>query len=452
MRSSALQYHEQFRPRLPETASIRCVTLLVTGLFLITGLHFPDSAIGADYYISKAGNDAHDGLTLVSSWATLVPANKKNLVPGDRILLEGGSRFAGPLLFDSEDRGTKVAPIVVTSYGEGRASILAGVGAGIAALNTAGIFISDIEIIGSGRTNNEADGISFNLSQNGEGHFQGITILRMVVHGFGRNGIAIGSWNSPSGFQDVKIQEVEVHDNGLSGIVTYAESPRAHKSVYIGYSKTYRNAGSPDVTPSGNGIVLGGVDGGIIERSQAFDNGWQGDGGVGIWTYESTNILIQHNEAYHNQTAGTRDGGGFDLDGGVTHSLIQYNISHENDGAGFLLCQYAGASSWSKNILRHNLSIDDGRKNSYPGILVWNNGTGLDEAKIYDNQIVMRKTRFESPTVLQIRTEGTRHFSIFDNVFVTIDAPVSLAIAAGQTNLNLAQNICRPQTCLRATP
>lgn len=424
----------------------------MAGTLLVAGLIFSDSAIAADYYVSKAGNDAHDGMTLVSSWATLVPANKKNLAPGDRILLEGGSRFAGPLLFDSEDRGTQVAPVVVTSYGEGRASILAGAGVGIAALNTAEIFISDIEVIGSGRTDNETDGVSFYLAQVGEHHFQGITILRMVVHGFGRNGIAIGSWNSPSGFQDVTIQEVEVHDNGLSGIVTYAESPRAHKSVHIGYSKAYRNAGSPDVIPSGNGIVLGSVNGGVIEWSQAFDNGWQGDGGVGIWTYESANILIQHNEAYHNHTAGTRDGGGFDFDGGVTHSLMQYNFSHENDGAGFLLCQYAGASSWSKNIVRHNLSIDDGRNNSYAGILVWNSGTGLDEAKIYDNQIVMGNTRFGPPTVLQIRTEGTRHFSISDNVFVTIDAPVSLVIASGQTNLNLAQNMCWPQPCPRTTP
>ncbi|MEO8339012.1 MAG: right-handed parallel beta-helix repeat-containing protein [Nitrospirota bacterium] len=437
---------------LPGTVSIRCRVPLIAGTLLVAGLGFSESTIAADYYISKAGSDAHDGLTLDSSWATLVPANKMNLVPGDRILLEGGSGFPGPLLFDSEDRGTPKAPVVVTSYGEGRAFILAGAGVGIMALNTAGIFISDIEVIGSGRTDNESDGVSFYLTRVGEHYFQGITILRMVVHGFGRNGIAIGSWNSPSGFQDVKIQEVEVYDNGLSGIVTYAESPRAHKSVYIGYSKVYRNAGSPDVVPSGNGIVLGSVDGGVIERSQAFENGWQGDGGVGIWTYESTNIHIQHNEAHHNQTAGTRDGGGFGLDGGVTHSLMQYNFSHENDGAGFLLCQYAGASFWSKNIVRHNLSIDDGRNNSYAGILVWNNGTGLDEATIYDNQIVMGKTRFGSPTVLQIRTEGTRRFSISNNVFVTIDARVSLVIASGQTNLNVAQNMCWPQPCLRTTP
>lgn len=446
-----LLYHKLFRPRLPGTVSFRCRAPMMAGTLLVAGLSFSESAIAADYYISKAGNDDNDGLTLVDSWATLGPANKKHLVPGDRILLEGGGRFVGPLLFDSEDRGTKESPILVTSYGEGRATILAGAGVGIAALNTAGILISDIEVIGFGRANNGTDGVSFYLDRVGDRQFQGITLLRMVVHGFGRNGIAIGSWNNPNGFQDVKIQEVEVYDNGLSGIVTYAQYPRTHKSVYVGSSKVYRNSGSSDVIPSGNGIVLGNVDGGVVECSQAFDNGWEGDGGAGIWTYESRNVVIQFNESYRNRTKGRTDGGGFDLDGGVTHSLMQYNFSHENDGAGFLLCQYAGASSWSQNIVRHNLSIDDGRNNFYAGILVWNDGTGLDEAIIYGNHIVMSAAKYERPITLQIRSNGTRNFSVSNNVFVTIGFAPLLLITRGQMNFELVDNICWPQTCVDAT-
>lgn len=450
MRLPLLSY-TLFRLRLPGTALIRWFAPLMAEILLVVGLSLSESAIAADYYISKAGSDANDGLTLDSAWATLAPVNRINLEAGDRIFLQGGETFQGPLLFDSEDRGTVMDPIAVTTYGSGRATVLAGTGVGIAALNTAGISISDIEVIGSGRTNNETDGVSFYLDMDSDHQLQGVTLARMAVHGFGRNGVAIGSWNSPIGFRDVKIQEVEAYDNGLSGIVTYAQFPRSHMSVYIGFSKAYRNFGSPDVIPSGNGIVLGNVDGGIVEGSQAFDNGWEGDGGAGIWTYESRNVLIQFNESYRNRTMGRTDGGGFDLDGGVTHSLMQYNFSHENDGAGFLLCQYAGASSWSKNIVRHNLSIDDGRNNFYAGILVWNDGTGLDEAIIHDNQIVMSAVEHERPITLQIRSKGTRHFSISNNVFVSIGFAPIVLITPGQMNFELIDNICWSQTCAHAT-
>ena len=44
------------------------------------------------------------------------------------------------------------------------------------------------------------------------------------------------------------------------------------------------------------------------------------------------------------------DGVGFDFDGGVTNSVMQYNYSHDNDAAGFLRAQYAFAPQPMKNI------------------------------------------------------------------------------------------------------
>jgi len=40
--------------------------------------------------------------------------------------------------------------------------------------------------------------------------------------------------------------------------------------------------------------------------------------------------------SFRNRTAkGAEDGGGFDLDGGVTHSEIAFCLSYENEGSGF---------------------------------------------------------------------------------------------------------------------
>ncbi|MGC3974336.1 MAG: hypothetical protein QM771_08160 [Nitrospira sp.] len=74
------------------------------------------------------------------------------------------------------------------------------------------------------------------------------------------------------------------------------------------------------VPHSGSGIILGNVDSGVIEWSKAYENGRLGNAGVGIWTYDSTKVAIQHNESFANHTSGDADGGGFDLDGGVTDS------------------------------------------------------------------------------------------------------------------------------------
>ena len=444
MRLFPLPYHNLFRLRLPGTASIRCLAPLMARILLVTGLSFSESALAADYYISKAGNDDNDGLTLVSSWATLLPANKRNLVPGDRILLEGGSRFAGPLLFDSEDHGTKETPILVTSYGEGRATIDAGIGPGVVAQNTAGIVISKINIIGRGRNDNRSDGINFSNDLPGATKLERIEIDEVEIGGFGSNGISIGGWNGESGFKDIRITRAVIHDNGLNGLITYAQEPYTHERVYVGHVQSFGNSGSPDSFPntnSGFGIVLGGVREGTIEWSIAHHNGWLGDAGVGIWTYASKLVTIQHNESFENRTIGFHDGGGFALDGGVTDSVLQYNYSHDNDGAGYGLFQYQDAPPWSRNKVQYNLSIDDGRKNGYGGIQIWNGGSGLSHAEIAENVVAMGSSHEGTPSAL-LFLDNTSDFFVHDNMFIVFGKTELLTLTPGQTNLRFRGNKC----------
>src|SRR5262249_41066976 len=158
-----------------------------------------------------------------------------------------------------------------------------------------------------------------------------------------------------------RITNVVAHDNGKAGIITYGQEMFANADVYVGYSTTYGNSGVRGLdTNSGNGIVLGSVDGGTIERSQAYDNGWLCDstngGPVGIWAYNARGITIQYNESHHNRTASQIDGGGFDLDHNVSDSIMQYNYSHDNEGAGFLLAQPLATNDHTNNVVRYNIS------------------------------------------------------------------------------------------------
>lgn len=71
------------------------------------------------YYVSsRTGNDANDGKSRERAFATLSAVNGLTLRPGDNVLLETGSVFAGQYLRITNS-GTKDAPIVIGSYGEG---------------------------------------------------------------------------------------------------------------------------------------------------------------------------------------------------------------------------------------------------------------------------------------------------------------------------------------------
>jgi hypothetical protein len=385
-------------------------------------------ATAADYYLNTAGSDSASGTSPGSAWRTLARVNQASLSAGDRVYLAGGQTFTGTLAFDAADRGTGPFPIVVSSYGLGRATIAAGQSSGVAAYNTAGIAVANIDIVGAGRSSNSSSGIEFYTDLPGNVKLAGIRIDSVGVSGFGKQGIVVGSWNGATGFRDVAIISVLAHDNALAGIATYAAVPNVHQNVYVGYSWAYDNSGVPGLsTNSGNGIVLGNVNGATIERCVARHNGWLNTnvgGPVGIWTYDSTGVTIQLNESYANRTASSADGGGFDLDQNVSNSVVQYNYSHDNDGAGYLLAQEPATDAHSGNVVRYNISQNDGRANTYGGIHVWGR---VRNAEIYNNTIFMSASSSASPRAATVVSRGVpqnRSVSVHfrNNIFVSAGA------------------------------
>src|SRR5207244_3991528 len=144
---------------------------------------------------------------------------------------------------------------------------------------------------------------------------------------------------STGGDVNSRVTRVDAHDNGGAGIETYGDHAGMpiSRNLYIGNCRARNNPGDPKNrdSHSGSGIVVGGVDGVLIEYCEASNNGWdmprQGNGPVGIWGWNCNRLTIQHCISHHNRSPGL-DGGGFDLDGGVTNSFLQYNLSYENAG------------------------------------------------------------------------------------------------------------------------
>lgn len=376
------------------------------------------------YYISLSGKNSNSGTSPGSAWQSIDKVNTKNF-KGDTILFQGGSVFVGNLQFTASDVGTSSKPIVIGSYGTGKATISSNLLYGISIYNAAGFKIKDLIFKGSGRTTNLESGVKIYLDKD-------LTVLSYLkidnveATGYHGSGVSIGSWNKKSGFTDISVTNSLLHDNGTSGLAMFAESLYVHKNIYIGHNKTYNNSGidTQSVGSTGSGIVLGHVDGATIENCTSYNNGWLHSntygGPIGIWAYGSKNVTIQFNESHHNKTGNTKDGGGFDLDG-CSYSTMQYNYSHDNYGSGFLLARYASSPVMTNLTVRYNITENDGRKNGYAGIHLWSSGTitGIKTVQIYNNDVYTTPVTNGVPKAFFVRSGVFSGMSVRNNIFQT---------------------------------
>lgn len=353
------------------------------------------SAPRSSYYVnSQTGDDNNPG-SIEKPFRSIGRINQLKIAAGNSVFFAGDQSFSGNLHFNGIS-GTKEKPVIVSSYGKGRAKIEGGNGTAIKADSCACLQVKKLILTGNGRlTGNAGSGIELRKTQN-------CSVDSVEASGFLWSGVkAVGGRN-------LRITNIYAHDNGFSGINVESDGQdagglegsgqKSFRNLYIGYCVADNNPGCPAVknNHSGNGILIGGVTNGTIEYCEAMNNGWdmprEGNGPVGIWAYQSDSITIQYCYSHDNKTSEKgKDGGGFDFDGGMTNSVMQYNLSANNEGAGYGLFQYYGASVWKNNIVRNNISYNDGRKNGQAGFLMWI-ATGSPEpiqnCQIYENTVV----------------------------------------------------------------
>ena len=340
---------------------------------------------GNIYYISPAGNDSNPG-TQDKPWKTPGRTDSLDLEPGDMILFEGGKTYHGTVQLDSLDSGSPGSKVIISSYGDERAIIDGGNKEGIRIENCAYFDIKDLIITGNGRnTGNTSDGILLINSGNFE-------VDSVEVYGFQHSGIHIHRSTN------TRIRKVYAHDNGFAGIhvtgtTIYDTSNYDNHNLYIGYCKAENNPGDPTITNnhSGNGILASSVKNGLIEYCEASNNGWDmpwtGNGPVGIWIWDCSGFIIQYCISHDNKTnPKAADGGGFDLDGGVSGSIIQYCISFNNQGSGYGLFEFGSGKPWTNNVIRYNISQNDGIINGGSVGVCKNETAGvMRNCEIYNN-------------------------------------------------------------------
>jgi hypothetical protein len=352
---------------------------------------------GSTYYVDAArGRDSDPGTSPRTAWRTLARVERGSFRGGDRILLRGGQRFRGSIHLTTTNLGatSRTAVLRIGSFGRGRATILAPRRTdGIGAYNVAGIRVSDINVVGRGNLSLVKDryrgcrdgpaGIRLAAYSLHRTLDQGITVDHVDVSRF-CDGLLVASEDDVSRIAHVRVTAMRSHHNGDAGVWTHDPARGEHliEDVRVTNTRAYRNHDQ-------GGIVLFGVDGGTVKNSVAFANAKGGDGGVGVWAFDSNRILFAQNESYRNGSAAiTTDGDGFDFDRGVSNSVMEHNYSHDNGGVGFLVCS---CERWTRFyrmhdiIIRSNVSRNDG-SSGQPSLYVLG-GEPMTDVEIVSNRI-----------------------------------------------------------------
>jgi hypothetical protein len=336
------------------------------------------------YFDPQNGKDNADGLSPKTAFRSFKNLQHLSVKAGDSILLKSGGVFTDSLFFSG--MGSAEKPVVIGKYGGRKRPYLKGDASAICMIhiyNSEHIVIRDLEISNKGkRIRPYLSGLLVEAYNYGTAH--DITVENLFVHdvygslikGEGNNNKDAGGGQAiwlknlrggekdsiPSCFENLLVQNCYIKNCQRNGIMMWGNWVRkywfASKNVVI------RN-NILDAVP-GDGIVPVGCEAPLVEynimkncpptlpASEACD---------GIWPWSCNNAVIQFNIVSDHKSK--VDGYGFDADYNCINSLFQYNLSFNNDGGIYLLCNSGGwpdgyLSGNTGSVFQYNISINDG--------------------------------------------------------------------------------------------
>ena len=404
-----------------------------------------------NYYISSStGNDATgDGSKSkpYKSFTKFDSSNTIGLVGGDSVLLKGGDTFTSTLTIYAN--GNANADIVVGSYNnlvgaETNNAVINITSSSSSGVSTYGSYITIRDLIISGPWNqystsgSSGTGIGLGATASNVGS---VAIIGCDISGFNW-GINSYYSNVPTKnvYTTVNIMYNYVHECGKAGIDISASVPNSDNHIYafgnlICYKNyIYNNLASACSDPykcghNGDGAVFGSFAKGCMSHNVVFHNGWLnksiGAGPAGFWVWDSDSVIMEYNEAYDCGTkSGAGDGDAFDLDGGVTNTVLQYNYSHDNWAAGYLVWEYGSPRvKNSNNTIRYNISENDNlgyldadyNRKTFAGITV--SPESCTKTTVYNNTVVSKNGPCLRVKASNNATDSLNRF--YNNIFYT---------------------------------
>jgi hypothetical protein len=339
--------------------------------------------IAATYYVHpKYGNDLNSGVSKKSAFKTLTRLTKIKFLPGDRILLASGQVYAESLNLIAQ-KGTLKNPIVITAIewnqkdSEKQATIdFKSQANGVLIEDCSFIEISNIKLTANGYIKENTDQImrcGLLLTAKSSKIMEHILIKNIAVHevfyenqGFVRGkeevktangsqkygwGIRLINTNPEITMENITIENCNINSVSHTGI-KLTGSRKNIKKIQLLNNKV-ENTGGPGIQMSEVEAVY--VAKNSVSHSGSNDDSRKWGRGSGLWTWGSSNVLIEKNEFLY--ANGPGDSAGAHIDYNCDNIILQYNISAYNAG-GF--CEILGNNY--NCMYRYNISINDGHR------------------------------------------------------------------------------------------
>lgn len=352
-------------------------------IILVILVFFNQKIVAKDYYVHpKYGNDLNSGESKEYPFRTLAHISTIKMLPGDRIILASGQMYSESLKLINQN-GTLQKPIVVTTVEwEKNASPSPAIidfknqENGILMEDCSFIEISNIALTANGYTKEDKNGkmrCGIVLTTKNSKQMQNILIQDIAIRnvfyenpGFVRGreevktangsqkygwGIRLINNNPETTIENITIKNCNINSVSHTGI-KLTGSNKNIKQVQLLNNKI-ENTGGPGIQMSEVESVY--VANNSISHSGCNDDSRKWGRGSGLWTWGSSNVLIEKNEFLY--ANGPGDSAGAHIDYNCDNIVLQYNISAYNAG-GF--CEILGNNY--NCIYRYNISINDGNR------------------------------------------------------------------------------------------
>ena len=339
--------------------------------------------IAKDYYIHPIyGNDFNSGESKIQSFKTFNPISKLQLLPGDRIIMANGQTYLGNLLLINQ-KGAKQKPIVITSlkWKDNDTNVSATIdfknlANGILLEDCSFIELSDINLTANGFSqldesikmrcgilvsSKNAKLIEYILIDNikiNDVFYENPGFIRGKEEVKSANGTQKYGWgirlinrNPVISMENIKIENCNIKSVCHTGIKLTGNKKNI-KHIELLNNKI-ENTGGPGIQMSEVASVY--VANNKISHSGCNDDSRKWGRGSGLWTWGSSNVLIEKNEFLY--ANGPGDSAGAHIDYNCDNIVLQYNISAFNAG-GF--CEILGNNY--NCMYRYNISINDGHR------------------------------------------------------------------------------------------
>jgi hypothetical protein len=361
------------------------------------------------YYVSPTGSDSNSGTSTSAPWQTIAKVNATTFAEGSIVEFEGGQSFTGCLDFNTTNVPASSAstPFIVGSYDGETATISSNCtgdySAAITADDVSGFELNNVKVVNGSTT---AAGVLLE-NQTSTTAAEGMTVEDSDISGFSTPsgssssfggqimvlGYAVNSNDGP--LDDVQILDNKLHgasvtDASGAGIAGWGDGENITNVTVAGNSVYDLGMQAKE---TGAAITADGWSTAVISHNLVHDIGanvTSCGGTAGIETYTSDNVTVRYNEVYNVQpstfTAGC-DWDGIDLDGGTQNSVVQYNYTHNNGGAGLLAyTSTAGGSTWGPNTYRYNISENDDSVHAEGGLMdIVPNAPSNNALQVYGN-------------------------------------------------------------------